>query len=165
MCILLHPLLSPPQVFDCMPLCALIQEKIFVVHGGLFSREGVALEHIRGISRKREPPVHSEVFEVRACLPVCVCVCTLIPCLIINFTYQQTRPNPSPQLQQLQQDRLYEEMLWSDPRTGLSGKQLSSRGAGIEFGQEVTFDFLRTNQLALIVRSHECVNEGKCVSL
>lgn len=30
----------PPtlQVFDCMPLCALIQEKIFVVHGGLFSR-------------------------------------------------------------------------------------------------------------------------------
>jgi diadenosine tetraphosphatase ApaH/serine/threonine PP2A family protein phosphatase len=48
-----------------MPLCALIQEKIFVVHGGLFSREGVSLDHIRGISRKREPPVHSEVFEVR----------------------------------------------------------------------------------------------------
>ena len=61
------------------------------------------------------------------------------------------------------QDRLYEEMLWSDPRTGLAGKQLSSRGAGIEFGQDVTFDFLRTNQLALIVRSHECVNEGACV--
>ena len=59
------------------------------------------------------------------------------------------------------QDRLYEEMMWSDPRTGLTGKQLSSRGAGIEFGQDVTFDFLRTNQLALIVRSHECVNEGE----
>lgn len=63
----------------------------------------------------------------------------------------------------LSQDRLYEEMLWSDPRAGLAGKQLSSRGAGIEFGQDVTFDFLRTNQLALIVRSHECVNEGTYV--
>jgi len=30
----------------------------------------------------------------------------------------------------------------------------------VEFGQDVTFDFLRTNQLALVVRSHECVNEG-----
>ncbi len=59
-----HTHVRAAQVFDCMPLCALIQEKIFVVHGGLFSREGVALEHIRGISRKREPPVHSEVFEV-----------------------------------------------------------------------------------------------------
>jgi len=108
------------KVFDCMPLCALIQEKIFVVHGGLFSRDAVSLDHLRGISRKREPPVHSEVFE----------------------------------------DKLYEEMLWSDPRADLAGKQLSTRGAGIEFGQDVTFEFLRTNQLALIVRSHECVSEG-----
>jgi len=108
------------KVFDCMPLCALIHEKIFVVHGGLFSRDAVSLDHLRGISRKREPPVHSEVFE----------------------------------------DRLYEEMLWSDPRANLAGKQLSTRGAGIEFGQDVTFEFLRTNQLALIVRSHECVSEG-----
>lgn len=108
------------KVFDCMPLCALIQEKIFVVHGGLFSRDGVSLDHLRGVSRKREPPVHSEVFE----------------------------------------DRLYEEMLWSDPRADLVGKQLSTRGAGVEFGHDVTFEFLRTNQLALIVRSHECVSEG-----
>ena len=108
------------KVFDCMPLCALIHEKIFVVHGGLFSRDGVSLDHLRGISRKREPPVHSDVFE----------------------------------------DRLYEELLWSDPRAGLAGKQMSTRGAGIEFGQDVTFEFLRTNQLALVVRSHECVAEG-----
>lgn len=41
------------KVFDCMPLCGLIHNKIFVVHGGLFSQEGVLLDHIRGISRKR----------------------------------------------------------------------------------------------------------------
>lgn len=41
------------KVFDCLPLCALIHNKIFVVHGGLFSQEGVLLDHIRGISRKR----------------------------------------------------------------------------------------------------------------
>lgn len=57
------------------------------------------------------------------------------------------------------EDKLFEEMLWSDPRP-IVGRQTSMRGAGVEFGQDVTFDFLRTNQLALVVRSHECVNEG-----
>jgi diadenosine tetraphosphatase ApaH/serine/threonine PP2A family protein phosphatase len=58
------------------------------------------------------------------------------------------------------EDKLFEEMLWSDPRP-IVGRQTSMRGAGVEFGQDVTFDFLRTNQLALVVRSHECVNEGQ----
>lgn len=30
----------------------------------------------------------------------------------------------------------------------------------MEFGQEVTFEFLKKNRVALIVRSHECVHEG-----
>lgn len=39
------------------------QEKVFVVHGGLFPHDGVTLNHIRGMSRKREPPIHSTSFE------------------------------------------------------------------------------------------------------
>ncbi|CAM9314521.1 unnamed protein product, partial [Phaeothamnion confervicola] len=107
------------NVFDVLPLCALIQKKVFVVHGGLFSNDGVTFDHIRGISRKREPPIHSPAFE----------------------------------------DKLFEAMLWSDPRT-IQGRQLSARGAGVEFGQAVTHEFLRTNKAALVIRSHECVREG-----
>lgn len=45
------------------------QERIFVVHGGLFPHDGVTLNHIRGMSRKREPPIHGNSFEdqVRVC--------------------------------------------------------------------------------------------------
>jgi protein phosphatase len=105
--------------FDALPLCAVVQEKIFVVHGGLFSQDGVTLDHLRGISRRREPPIHGQAFE----------------------------------------DQLFEAMLWSDPRS-IHGRQTSSRGAGVEFGQDVTHEFLRANHAALIIRSHECVQEG-----
>ncbi|CAN0114314.1 unnamed protein product [Pylaiella littoralis] len=106
-------------LFDVLPLCALIQERIFVVHGGLFPHDGVTLGHIRGMSRKREPPIHGNSFE----------------------------------------DQIFEAMLWSDPRP-IQGRQISARGAGVEFGQDVTHEFLRTNRAALIIRSHECVREG-----
>jgi len=106
-------------LFESLPLCALLQQKIFVVHGGLFSRDNVTLAHLKAISRKREPPLHQTGFE----------------------------------------DKLFEDMLWSDPRA-ISSRQPSERGAGVEFGVDVTNNFCLVNRVALIIRSHECVQEG-----
>ncbi|KAF9585093.1 hypothetical protein BGW38_003936 [Lunasporangiospora selenospora] len=39
------------ETFICLPLAHLVQEKIFVVHGGLSSRDDVTLEEIKGIDR------------------------------------------------------------------------------------------------------------------
>ena len=44
------------EVFHCLPLGHLIGGKVFVVHGGLFSRDDVTLDEIRKIDRRREPP-------------------------------------------------------------------------------------------------------------
>lgn len=44
------------EVFCCLPLAHVINEKIFVVHGGLFSVDGVKLSDIRAIDRFCEPP-------------------------------------------------------------------------------------------------------------
>mmetsp|Transcript_21966 Transcript_21966/g.35323 ORF Transcript_21966/g.35323 Transcript_21966/m.35323 type:complete len:1069 (+) Transcript_21966:254-3460(+) len=113
-------------MFDSLPLCALIQSRVFVCHGGLFRNEGVTLNHIRNINRKREPPLEGTSFE----------------------------------------DRVYEDILWSDPRPTatyprpLKNKRASDRGAGCEFGPLVTNKFCATNQIALVVRSHECIPEG-----
>uniref|UniRef100_H3GLM9 Serine/threonine-protein phosphatase n=1 Tax=Phytophthora ramorum TaxID=164328 RepID=H3GLM9_PHYRM len=116
----------PARVFECfqtlfesLPLCAVLQQKIFVVHGGLFSRDNVTLAHLRGIARKREPPLHQTNFE----------------------------------------DKIFEDMLWSDPRP-IQTRQPSERGAGVEFGVNVTNNFCLVNKIALIIRSHECVIEG-----
>lgn len=105
--------------FDNLPLCSVVASKIFVVHGGLFARDGVTLTHLKGIKRKREPPLHGSSFE----------------------------------------EQLMEELLWSDPRP-IRGRQQSERGAGVEFGQDVTNNFCSTNRIALVIRSHECVQEG-----
>lgn len=44
------------EVFNFLPLAHLINEKILVMHGGLFSEDGVTLEDIRKIDRNRQPP-------------------------------------------------------------------------------------------------------------
>ena len=46
------------------------------------------------------------------------------------------------------------EALWSDPQAS-NGRAPSKRGIGVAFGPDVTRDFLTTNNLDLVVRSHE----------
>jgi Ca2+-binding EF-hand superfamily protein/diadenosine tetraphosphatase ApaH/serine/threonine PP2A family protein phosphatase len=57
------------------------------------------------------------------------------------------------------EDHIFESLEWSDPRTAL-GTTPSDRGAGSFFGPDVTTAFCRQNGISLIVRSHECVQEG-----
>jgi diadenosine tetraphosphatase ApaH/serine/threonine PP2A family protein phosphatase len=58
--------------------------------------------------------------------------------------------------------QLYEDLLWSDPRPGATPTPpaLNARGAGIYFGANVTNAFCALNNVSLVVRSHECVQEG-----
>ena len=42
-------------MFDTLPLAHCLNEKVLVLHGGLFSDEKVTLQDIRDLDRKREP--------------------------------------------------------------------------------------------------------------
>lgn len=44
------------ELFCAMPLCATIDEQVFVVHGGLATDDGVTLDDIQKVHRFREPP-------------------------------------------------------------------------------------------------------------
>ena len=44
------------MLFCSLPLCHVINNKVFVVHGGLFSKDGITLDDLRKIDRKRETP-------------------------------------------------------------------------------------------------------------
>lgn len=44
------------EVFCCLPLAHVLNSKIFVTHGGLFSKDDVKLSDIRSIDRFIEPP-------------------------------------------------------------------------------------------------------------
>lgn len=63
------------------------------------------------------------------------------------------------------------ELLWSDPQPQM-GRAPSKRGVGVQFGPDVTQNFLRINNLDYIVRSHEVKNDGyevghdgKCITV
>ena len=54
------------SVFDQMPLATLLEKsgrRVFIVHGGLFARAGVQLEHISSVHRKREIPWGRHTYE------------------------------------------------------------------------------------------------------
>jgi len=44
------------EVFCWLPLAAVINKKVFVVHGGLFSKDDVTLDDIKKVNRNRQPP-------------------------------------------------------------------------------------------------------------
>ncbi|KAG8364769.1 hypothetical protein BUALT_Bualt18G0033200 [Buddleja alternifolia] len=52
------------EVFCCLPLAHVINEKVLVVHGGLFSVDGVKLSDIRSIDRFCEPPEEGLMCEL-----------------------------------------------------------------------------------------------------
>ena len=52
------------DIFNCLPLAHLINEKVLVMHGGLFSKDDVTLEDIRNIDRFRQPPEEGLMCEL-----------------------------------------------------------------------------------------------------
>lgn len=44
------------EAFNWLPLCSVIGKKVMVVHGGLFSEDGVKLDDIRKVQRDMQPP-------------------------------------------------------------------------------------------------------------
>lgn len=122
------------EVFQQIPLFAVVNGAVFVVHGGLFHSESTTLEELNHIERTaftlEEVPEEGEQLEGvgKADYPA--------------------------YLQQLIRDAL-----WSDP-INLTGKHPSARGAGVSFGPDIVEAFLKSNGLQFVIRSHECVRSG-----
>jgi diadenosine tetraphosphatase ApaH/serine/threonine PP2A family protein phosphatase len=55
--------------------------------------------------------------------------------------------------------KLMEDILWSDPIMG-EGREKAKRGAGTNFGEDVTREFLHNNNLMMLIRSHQMIDEG-----
>lgn len=51
------------KCFDALPLCTVLQDHVFVVHGGLFERRGIRISHLEAVNRFREIPLTRGTFE------------------------------------------------------------------------------------------------------
>lgn len=52
------------------------------------------------------------------------------------------------------------DLLWADPDSNIKGWDESERGVSYVFGAEVVTNFLKRNDLDLIVRAHQVVEDG-----
>jgi len=133
------------RLFGALPLCTLVANTAFVVHGGLFRNTSIGLEHIRQLNR-------SEYLT------------TLAPMERDPGYCQASCQDPGADPEVLtKQDlaEMLEDMVWSDPDDEIVGWRLNeTRQAGIFFGNDVICNFLNRVGVKVLVRSHECIQNG-----
>jgi len=62
--------------------------------------------------------------------------------------------------QEIPQEGPFCDLMWSDPEEAIDGMVISPRGAGCLFGASVTKEYNTINNLELICRAHQLVQEG-----
>ena len=101
------------ELFNFLPVAALIDDKILCMHGGL-SPDLKSLQNIKDIQRPTEIPDNG----------------------------------------------LLCDLLWSDPDKEAVDYDENDRGVSVIFGEKVVMDFNKKNDLDLIIRAHQVVDDG-----
>jgi serine/threonine-protein phosphatase PP1 catalytic subunit len=101
------------ECFNCLPVAAMIDDKIFCMHGGL-SPDLNKIEDIQKIFRPVEIPDNG----------------------------------------------LLCDLVWSDPDANITGWDDNERGVSFIFGKDIVNFFLKKNDIDLICRAHQVVEDG-----
>eukprot|EP00933_Yihiella_yeosuensis_P053531 TRINITY_DN51785_c0_g1_i1.p1 TRINITY_DN51785_c0_g1~~TRINITY_DN51785_c0_g1_i1.p1 ORF type:complete len:305 (-),score=82.50 TRINITY_DN51785_c0_g1_i1:184-1098(-) len=101
------------DVFNCMPVCALVDEKIMCMHGGL-SPEITNFDQVRKLVRPTDVPDTGLICD----------------------------------------------LLWADPDKDVTGWAENDRGVSFIFGPDVVSGFLQKQDMDLICRAHQVVEDG-----
>ncbi|XP_071940610.1 serine/threonine-protein phosphatase PP1 isozyme 2-like isoform X1 [Coffea arabica] len=101
------------ECFNCLPVAALIDDKILCMHGGL------------------SPDLHD-----------------------VDQILELQRPTDVPE------SGLLCDLLWSDPSKDVKGWGMNDRGVSYTFGHDKVLEFLEKNDLDLICRAHQVVEDG-----
>lgn len=129
-------------IFIFYSLSALIENRIFSVHGGLSPA-------ISTLDQVRES--NSNVCSFPSNLK-------LLCDILLPFSIWQIRTID--RKQEVPHDGAMCDLLWSDPEDIVDGWGMSPRGAGYLFGGSVVTTFNRSNNIDYICRAHQLVMEG-----
>ncbi|KAM6144021.1 serine/threonine-protein phosphatase with EF-hands 1 [Erethizon dorsatum] len=140
------------EVFSWIPVGAIIDNEILVVHGGI--SESTDLNLLHRIERNKMksvllPPAAGTSTELEKKKTGAIIMSGLIT----------SKHSSSEQLSKHEWEQII-DILWSDPR-GIKGCfPNTGRGGGCYFGPDITANMLTKYHLKKIIRSHECMPEG-----
>jgi len=106
------------DVFNTLPACAIIDDRVICMHGGLSQQMLDSRERVR-----------DQVLQIQ-------------------------RPADIPD------QGLLCDLLWSDPHPDLVGFGSNDRGVSVSFGTDIVKKFLQKEDMDLIVRAHQVVEDG-----
>ncbi|CAD7945474.1 unnamed protein product, partial [Amoebophrya sp. A120] len=131
------------QAYRALPLATVVENAVFVVHGGLpRCAETVRMRHLECIDYRKAVPAYPEE----------------TPGDTHKSLWDEYVSKRMREVEPTQEcyDGIFSDLLWSDPHNGL-GPQRSERGKKLlKFGRDQTTKFLKNNNLRLLLRSHEC---------
>ncbi|XP_071452640.1 serine/threonine-protein phosphatase rdgC [Hetaerina americana] len=136
------------RMYRWLPLGTLVDNKVFVVHGGISDVTDLTVirnaERQKYVSLLRTPitdsSVHSEPEK--------------------EGKDQGPEDEGGPPTVDKEEWKQVFDILWSDPTPNEGCEPNTLRGAGTYFGPDVTEQFLEKHGLSLLVRSHECKLDG-----
>eukprot|EP00913_Durusdinium_trenchii_P016305 g15324.t1 len=129
-----HSLLSAFQrMFKLLPIFAVIEKEIFLVHGGLFRNPSVNLQMLRQM-----PQAHWQR----------------------NYPNPLPKEEQEKGYMWTEEEEILFDALWADPHYGL-GSRRSERGkVAVMFGEDITHRFLDDAKLSMCMRSHRVPQNG-----
>uniref|UniRef100_A0A8D3D1H0 Serine/threonine-protein phosphatase n=1 Tax=Scophthalmus maximus TaxID=52904 RepID=A0A8D3D1H0_SCOMX len=130
------------DIFSLLPVATVIDGKILIVHGGISDQTD--LDFLSSIERHK-------VSGNKAV--------DLHPPPVPFLDSLSSVPAPSPAQHEREWKQIV-DILWSDPKTQEGCSPNTFRGGGCYFGPDVTQRLLLRHGLQLLIRSHECKQEG-----
>uniref|UniRef100_A0A3P8QL34 Serine/threonine-protein phosphatase n=1 Tax=Astatotilapia calliptera TaxID=8154 RepID=A0A3P8QL34_ASTCA len=134
------------DVFSLLPIATVIDGKILIVHGGISDQtdldflSSIERHKVSGINQLWPPGVRKN-----------------------NFLHADTLIPTTQQCSCVQRGKKWfqiVDILWSDPKIQDGCSPNTFRGGGCYFGPDVTQRLLLQHGLQLLIRSHECKQEG-----
>jgi serine/threonine-protein phosphatase PP1 catalytic subunit len=130
------------DVFNVLPIAALIEGKIFCVHGGL-SPELTKFEQINNLLR-----------------PTGIILSLLFTVFSLSYLFSSLCFRLSFLLLDVPETGLLCDLLWSDPNPSIDYWDSNDRGVSYTFGKEAVKSFCEQFKIELVCRAHQVVEDG-----
>ncbi|MBY9020102.1 MAG: metallophosphoesterase [Candidatus Lokiarchaeota archaeon] len=120
------------------------------------------------LNRFKNPKRFNQILSIYNALPYCALVNESILCLHGGIPEDYNAINKLKGIKTTEINLVYEntaksllQIMWNDPKPNLKGFSDSFRGKDIKFfGEDVFIDFMRENNLDILIRAHERFPEG-----